>query len=71
MLLALGNVDKRMTASLEVRVTDHAGGSGEGDIQPAVTEHDQINFAMRVRLTIKKQRMENLLTGEKFRFRLV
>ena len=50
---------------MEVRVTDHTGGSGEWDIQPAVTEHDRINFAMRVRLTIKKQKMEKLLRGEK------
>ena len=47
------------------RVTDHAGGGGEGDIQHAVTEHDRINFAMRVRLTIKKQRMEMFLRGKK------
>ena len=68
MLLALGNVDKTDDSQLggtSHRVTDHAGGSGEGDIQPAVTEHDRINFAMRVRLTIKKQKMEKLLRGEK------
>ena len=63
-LLALGNVDETDDRQL-------GKGSGEGDIQPAVTEHDRINFAVRVRLTIKKQRMEKLLRGEISRFRRV
>ena len=36
------------------------GGGGEGDVQPPVTEHDRINFSMRVRLAREEAKDEEL-----------
>ena len=68
MLLALGNVNKTDDSQLggtSHRVANHAGGSGERDIQHAVTEHYRINFAMRVRLAREEAKVGEVSKGRR------